>query len=584
MTNQEKYIFISYAHKDSHSVIPLIENMKKVGFHIWYDDGIEVGSEWPAYIQSSLEKSSVVMVFISKNSVESFNCRNEINFALMKHKTMIVVYLEETELKYGMGLQLNGIQALCMFKYAKASEFFEELTETSLLQICREGNEHLSPAFVDESEFGQGFSHQPETIVQATVSESSLLKRVEFFLEDGEWDKADEFCEQVLNYNPENAEAYFGKLLAELHIHRRQDLKNHSESFTQSHHYEKIIRFADDDLKKELDEYLEAIKSHNEFARLNAHYASIMQEMREAKTEKDFKEISEKFSAMGNFKNAAEMSRKAMEAGKDTIYEAAWQKQKSNNINDLKTAILLYRKIERWKDAEKQIKICQQRLDKIDKTNIYQTACQYKSTDTIESLEDAVKWFAQIPDFLDSKKQAEDCRKRIADLKSYLNKKKKRIKITAILVSCICIVLAVTILFTLAIVSITKSNKYDKALSLLNSGKYEQAISVFQELEGYKDSEAKIKQCQNTIAYNSAVSLMKKGNYKEAISLLKPLGSFENSEQKLAQCMEAQYNIALTLMNSGKYMEAISIFVELDNYKDCAEKITECNNAIKNKS
>ena len=62
MTDQEKYIFISYAHKDSAIVVPLIENMKKAGFHVWYDDGIEVGAEWPAYIQSSLEKSSVVIV------------------------------------------------------------------------------------------------------------------------------------------------------------------------------------------------------------------------------------------------------------------------------------------------------------------------------------------------------------------------------------------------------------------------------------------------------------------------------------------------------------------------------------------
>ncbi len=164
MTINEKYIFVSYAHKDSAIVVPLIENMRQTGFRVWYDNGIETGAEWPAYIQASLEKSEVVLVFISKNSVESVNCRNEINFALMKYKAMIVVYLEDAELKYGMGLQLNGIQSLMMHKYEKASDFFTELTETPLLQICREGYEHLSSDLIERSDFGQGFGHHSESL------------------------------------------------------------------------------------------------------------------------------------------------------------------------------------------------------------------------------------------------------------------------------------------------------------------------------------------------------------------------------------------------------------------------------------
>ena len=176
MTNQEKYIFISYAHKDSATVVPLIANMRKSGFRVWYDNGIETGTEWPDYIQTRLEKSAAVLVFISKHSVESVNCRNEINFALMKHKAMIVVHLEETELKYGMGLQLNGIQSICMFKYVKTSKFFEELTAIPLLQICREGNETPVPAVVEEKSLGYGFGHHAEMVSYETVFKNSLSK------------------------------------------------------------------------------------------------------------------------------------------------------------------------------------------------------------------------------------------------------------------------------------------------------------------------------------------------------------------------------------------------------------------------
>ncbi|MBO4839226.1 MAG: toll/interleukin-1 receptor domain-containing protein [Lachnospiraceae bacterium] len=39
------YIFISYAHKDCDKVIPVLEDLNRRGYRVWYDDGIEPGSE-----------------------------------------------------------------------------------------------------------------------------------------------------------------------------------------------------------------------------------------------------------------------------------------------------------------------------------------------------------------------------------------------------------------------------------------------------------------------------------------------------------------------------------------------------------
>ena len=44
--------------------------------------------------------------------------------------------------------------------------------------------------------------------VAASATVESLLKRIEMFLEDGDWDSADEYCEKVLDITPENAQAY----------------------------------------------------------------------------------------------------------------------------------------------------------------------------------------------------------------------------------------------------------------------------------------------------------------------------------------------------------------------------------------
>ena len=134
---KEKYIFVSYAHKDSERVLPILDAMQRAGFRVWYDTGIEAGTEWPAYIEESLEKSSVVIAFLSPHSVESVNCRNEINYALLKQKEMLVIYLEDTELRYGLGLQLNSLQSLFKFRHQTERSFIDELLKAQILQDCK---------------------------------------------------------------------------------------------------------------------------------------------------------------------------------------------------------------------------------------------------------------------------------------------------------------------------------------------------------------------------------------------------------------------------------------------------------------
>lgn len=133
----EDFIFVSYAHKDQATVIPLLESMRDAGFRIWYDSGIEAGTEWPEYIEDHLMRSKVVMVFMTPATVESRNCRNEINFALELKKEVLVVYLEETTLLKGMRLQLNSSQSLFRKHHKSDKTFLRELVEAQILQCCR---------------------------------------------------------------------------------------------------------------------------------------------------------------------------------------------------------------------------------------------------------------------------------------------------------------------------------------------------------------------------------------------------------------------------------------------------------------
>ena len=77
----EKFIFISYAHKDSDQVLKILEKLVDNGYRIWYDDGIAPGSEWPEDIAQHLDSCAVFMAFLSNNSIASDNCRREVTFA-----------------------------------------------------------------------------------------------------------------------------------------------------------------------------------------------------------------------------------------------------------------------------------------------------------------------------------------------------------------------------------------------------------------------------------------------------------------------------------------------------------------------
>ena len=99
------------------------------------------------------------------------------------------------------------------------------------------------------------------TPVNANVQ--SLLKRVFIFLEDGDFKSADEYCEKVLDIEPENALAYLGKLMAELRVNQEDELEYLSESFEDSSNYQKIMKFGDDKIKSEVKSYIDCINKRN---------------------------------------------------------------------------------------------------------------------------------------------------------------------------------------------------------------------------------------------------------------------------------------------------------------------------------
>ena len=127
------YIFISYAHADDDVVLPIVSDMHKHGYNIWYDEGIEVGSEWQESIASHLVDAHLVVAFISNAYMNSDNCRREMHYALAKKIKTINIFIEDTKLTPGMELQIGNIFALMKYTYPSDEYFYDKLYSAPLL-------------------------------------------------------------------------------------------------------------------------------------------------------------------------------------------------------------------------------------------------------------------------------------------------------------------------------------------------------------------------------------------------------------------------------------------------------------------
>lgn len=128
----EPYIFVSYAHADSPDVMRVVTDMHSRGYRIWYDEGIEVGSEWPECIAEHLASAHLMLAFISEAYMNSDNCRREMHYALSKRIKVINVFLEQTAMTPGMEMQIGNIFALMKYTMDE-SVFFDKLYAAPLL-------------------------------------------------------------------------------------------------------------------------------------------------------------------------------------------------------------------------------------------------------------------------------------------------------------------------------------------------------------------------------------------------------------------------------------------------------------------
>ena len=412
-------------------------------------------------------------------------------------------------------------------------------------------------------------------VVSGAVNTDPLLERAFMFLEDGNWEEADAYCERVLDQNPKNAQAYLGKLMAGLHVHRQEDLQNCDQSFEDNSNYQKAVRFGDEKLASALKEYNSRIAERNEAARLTEIYNSAVNSMNQAGGDADQKyraytSAAATFKSISGFKDADDLAeqclQKAEAARKDSVYTSARAQMNEirripvsdyySTINAYQKAIKTFESISGWKDSNEQISACRRGIEEV------------KARQESDRLE----------------REREEEKRRIAAAKAA--KKRKKIKILISIAAAVVLIAAVAAYVFVTV--ILPKQKYDAAMAHFNAGEYEEALAGFEKVEKYKDSDELAEQCRTAIAteekYQNATKLYSSGNYSEAIELFTALGEYKDCPEQIIKCHTAikdgEYDAAVKLFNEGEYVNAIVAFRNLDGYKDSDQQITNCKTAI----
>ncbi len=357
-------VFICYKETDENgrrtqdSVLAndLYHQLKQEGFKVFFsritlED--KLGTAYEPYIFAALNSAKVMVVIGTKP--EYFNAvwvKNEWSryLALIKGgaKKMLIPAYRDMD-PYDLPEEFSHLQA-------------QDMSKLGFMQDLIRGIKKLTGSTEKTA------TRESMTVQTADGNTKPLLERVFMFLEDGEWSEADEYCEKVLDRDPKNASAYIGKLMAELKVKRREKLADCREPFDGNGNYEKACRFGNESIISELKGYIENIKTRNETAELEKLYREAVAAMNSAGSAKRFEAVAKLFGGISQYRDSAELKaqclKKADDIRKNDIYILALRKMQGT-VEDYKCAIEQFERIPGFKDADKRIIVCREKIAEI---------------------------------------------------------------------------------------------------------------------------------------------------------------------------------------------------------------------------
>ena len=539
----------------------------------------KLGQEYEPYIFAALNSAKVMLAV--GTDYEYYNAvwvKNEWSrylalIAAGQKKTLIPCYKNIDA--YDMPKEFARLQAQDMGKVGAMQDLLRGIEK-----IIGGKQEESKPqnAGVDVAQIVQQVMRQ-NVSTGGESNAAALLKRGYMALSDGDWEKANEFFDRVLDGDAENAEAYMGKFLE---IEKENSLEKWMKVYR-----EKVFRpdtltlectseqkrhIADMAQQYAVQGYLHESEIRQLYSKKQTYASNVNKEknnldsMRRDCENKNF--IRAMQFAQGDVKKQYDTAIETLEAQLRRRIEAAQEEEKKNILEARN------RMAKAFAEADKQAvqmneQAIQQRNQEIEKRNqklesVYQDCCsQMNSAKSEQQYIESKQAFEALDGYKDSDEKAQICKrlaeKCVAD-QAAEEARSRRNKI--IIVIAIVVIIAIVMAEKFMIIP---NNQYEAAVEMLQNGQYDEAIAIFAELGEYEDAVTRGKEAQ----YQKGKKLFTDKNYDGAIAAYQAAGDYSDAATKVK---EAQYQKGTSLLTAGDYDNATVAYQAAGDYSDAATK------------
>lgn len=515
----------------------------------------KLGQQYEPYIFAALNSAKVMVVIGSRP--EYFNAvwvKNEWSryLSLMKHdhKRLLIPCYRDMD-PYDLPEELSMLQSQDMSKIG----FMQDLLR-GIQKVMNAGNQAKASGKVRQ-------------VVQTaaggmTPGINSLMERTYLFMEDGDFDSAEEYIERVLDIDPKYAPAYAAKVCVAFRIRKESGLADAPFLYEDNPDWQKALRFADSKQRAIYAGYIEKVKPRvaaqiRDYAFDCAVEMAVNPKVNREQLEREL--ASYKTSCQHSNGRRANGSRRRDGQQNANVFQKMVNDGEPGDVSEqqLKTAAEMFVAI-RDSESSACAKNCLALAEQARQKQIYVWASKQNAATNhlrdADSLEDCARQFNQIPDYKDAKRRAQDC----------LNDAEE-IRVTA---------------YREAVKRMEATKKMEASRKMRRSGnlssEWEKTIKLLKHeaLYDYRDAKELRKEAEAHYQewLTKEARRAQKGNSKKnfikifVIVLIVAVAAYFAIAIAPDLIKEFRYQNATSQMQQGRYQSAYEKFLELRGYKD----------------
>ena len=367
----------------------------------------KLGQEYEPYIFAALHSAKVMLAF--GTDYEYYNAvwvKNEwsrfLQLIAAGEKKMLIPCYKGID-AYDMPKEFTRLQA-------------QDMGKVGAIQDLLRGIEKIIPS--QNSTVKEPVAQQNEN-----PGVTPLLKRAFIFLEDGNWENAEVYCEKVLDLDPENAMAYVGKLMASIHVRQMEQLSETDGRYEEMDNYQKALRFGDDALKRTLRGYIETIRDRE----TENQYVAAVKEIKTANTVGAYMMASRHLQTIAQYRDAGALAEQCRVQAKELKKKNDYEVAKKNREDALTAGMLLnaaaqFDALDDYNDSKEQADQCRKESATI-RESAYRAWTEYQpARERIDSIQERLDVICSEQESLE--KELETQKQARQKLLTFLSRKK----------------------------------------------------------------------------------------------------------------------------------------------------------------